>query len=82
MSTYDFSTLYTTLSHNLIKEKLTELIEGSLSLDCNEKRAFFISEQPKTFILRSCQKVCDVLHYHFVMGQALSPIYLHKVDFA
>ena len=26
-STYDFSTLYTTLPHNLIKEKLTELIE-------------------------------------------------------
>ena len=27
LSTYDFSTLYTTLHHNLIKEKLTELIE-------------------------------------------------------
>ena len=27
LSTYDFSTLYTTLPHNLIKEKLTELIE-------------------------------------------------------
>ena len=27
VSTYDFSTLYTTLPHNLIKEKLTELIE-------------------------------------------------------
>ena len=26
LSTYDFSTLYTTLPHNLIKEKLTELI--------------------------------------------------------
>ena len=24
LSTYDFSTLYTTLPHNLIKEKLTE----------------------------------------------------------
>ena len=28
LSTYDFSTLYTTLPHNLIKEKLTELIEN------------------------------------------------------
>ena len=26
LSTYDFSTLYTTLPHNLIKEKLTDLI--------------------------------------------------------
>ena len=44
--TYDFSTFYTTLTHNLVKEKLTELIkhtfnrEGSLYLACNEKRAF------------------------------------------
>ena len=27
VSTYDFSTLYTTLPHNLFQEKLTELIE-------------------------------------------------------
>ena len=48
LSTYDFSTLYTTLPHNLIKEKLTELIkqafnrEGSLDLACNDKNAFFL----------------------------------------
>ena len=47
LSTYDFSTLYTTLPHNLIKEKLTEIIEqtfnreGSLYLACNDKNAFF-----------------------------------------
>ena len=47
LSTYDFSTLYTTLPRNLIKEKLTELIEqtfnreGSLYLACNDKNAFF-----------------------------------------
>ena len=29
-STYDFSTLYTTLPHNIIKEKLTELNEQNL----------------------------------------------------
>ena len=45
--TYDFSTLYTALPNNLIKEKLTELIEqtfnreGSLYLACNDKNAFF-----------------------------------------
>ena len=27
LSTYDFSTLYTTLPHNLIKEELLDLIE-------------------------------------------------------
>ena len=48
LSTYDFSTLYTTLPHNLINEKLTELIEqtfnreGSLYLACNEKNAFLL----------------------------------------
>ena len=39
LSTYDFSTLYTTLSHNVIKDKLVDLIErtfqkGMLSLYC------------------------------------------------
>ena len=69
LSTYDFSTLYTTLPHNLIKEKLTELIEqtfnreGSLHLACNDKNAFFASEQPKRYKLWSCHKMCDALHY-------------------
>ena len=31
LSTYDFSTLYTTLSHNLIKDKLIDLIEKKTS---------------------------------------------------
>ena len=50
LSTYDFSTLYTTLPHNLIKEKLLDLIErtfykqeGKLYLACNDKKAFFTS---------------------------------------
>ena len=48
LSTYDFSTLYATLPHNLIKEKLTELIErtfnreGSLYLVCNDKMPFLL----------------------------------------
>ena len=55
LSTYDFSTLFTTLPHNLLKEKLTELIEetfnreGSLYLACNDKMPFFTSEQPKRY---------------------------------
>ena len=50
LSTYDFPTLYTTLPHNLIKEKLLDLIErtfykkeGKLYLACNDKKAFFTS---------------------------------------
>ena len=71
LTTYDFSTLYTTLSHNLIKEKLTELIEqtfnreGSLYLACNNKNAIFTSEQPKRYKLLSGHKMCDALHYLF-----------------
>ena len=53
LSTYDFSTLYTTVPYNLIKEKLTQLIEqtfnrdGSLYFASNDKMPFFTSEQPK-----------------------------------
>ena len=51
LSTYDFSTLYTTLPHNLIKEIRVDLIErafkkfykneGTLYLACNDRKAFF-----------------------------------------
>ena len=57
LSTYEFSTPYTTLPHNLIKEELIELVkqtfnrEGSFYLFCNEKHAFFTSEQPKRYNL-------------------------------
>ena len=52
LSTYDFSTLYTTLHHNLNKGKLINLIErtfnreGSLYIACNYRNAFFTSEKP------------------------------------
>ena len=44
---YCVSTLYTTLPHNLIKDKLVDLIErtfhkeGSIYIACNDKNAFF-----------------------------------------
>ena len=47
LSTYDFSTLYTTLPHHLIKDKLIDLInrtfirENTQYLACNEECAFF-----------------------------------------
>ena len=48
--TYDFSTLYTTLPHNLIKDKLIDLIErtfqreGSPYLACNDRNAFLLQK--------------------------------------
>ena len=51
VSTYDFSTLYTSLPQNLIKDKLIDLIErtfnreGSPYLAINDRIAFFTSEK-------------------------------------
>ena len=67
LSTYGFSTLYTT--NNLIKKKLINLIvttfhkEGSLYLASDDKIAFFTSYDQKRFELWSCQKICDTLIY-------------------
>ena len=67
LSTYDFSTLYTTLPHNLIKEKLINLIEwtfkreGSPYIACNERQAFFTSEDTKRYKIWSCQNICEAL---------------------
>ena len=65
LSTYDFSTLYTTLPHILNKEKLINLIEwtfkreGSPFIACNDRHAFFTSEDTKQYKLWSCQNVCE-----------------------
>ena len=69
LSTYDFSTLYTTLPHHLIKYKLIDLInrmfvrENTQYLACNEEYAFFTSDVYNNHNLWSCQKVCDALVY-------------------
>ena len=53
LSNYDFSSLYTTLPQNLIKDKLIDLIErtfnreGSPHLACNDRNTFFTSEKLK-----------------------------------
>ena len=66
MSTYDFSTLYTTLPHNLIKDNLIDQMrEGSPYLDCNGRNAFFTSEKPKKYHAWSCQNVCNALSFLF-----------------
>ena len=71
LSTYDFSTLYTTLPHNLIKEKHLDLIErafykkeSKLYLACNDKKAFFTSaDHYRGYHLWSCRNVCDALSF-------------------
>ena len=69
MTTYDFSTLYTTLPHHLIKDERINLInrpfilENTQYLACNEECAFFTSDIYNNNNLWSCQKVCDALVY-------------------
>ena len=69
LSTYDVSTLYTTLPHSLIKNKLIDHIkrifnsEGSPIFACNDRNAFYTSEKSNKSHARSCQNVCDSLTF-------------------
>ena len=63
---YDFSILYTTLPHNLIKDKLVGINErifqweGSLYIACNDGHDFFTSDAVKNFyfdLARKCVKL-------------------------
>ena len=80
LSTYDFSTLYTTLPHHLIKDKLIDLInqtfiwENTQYLACNKECAFFTSDVYNNHNLWSCQKVCDALVFlldNILLGKLL-----------
>ena len=75
LSTYDFSTLYTTLPHNLIQDKIADLIErtfqrreSSLYIACNDKNASFTSDAVRNYNLWSCQKVCEAVAGGFFDG--------------
>ena len=69
LSTYDFSTLYTTLPHYLIKDKLIDLNnrtffrENTQNLACNGECAFFTSDVNNNQKLWSYKKVCEALVY-------------------
>ena len=58
-----FSTLYTRLRHNLIKETLIDFIErtfqrkGAPYLASNDRNAFFTSQEHKMYTLWCCQEV-------------------------
>ena len=54
LSTYEFSTLYITLSHNLIKDKLVDLTERIFQMI---GMLFFTSGAVRNYNLWSCQKV-------------------------
>ena len=79
MSTYYFSTLYTTLPHNLIKEKLLDLIErtfykkeGKLYLACTDKKAFFTSADHYRGLVRMYVTPYRFSWTIFILGLALS----------
>ena len=63
ISTYVFSTIYTTLPHDLIKKKLCELIqwtfgrENKLFIVCND----YTSNTENNYTMWSCETVCDAL---------------------
>ena len=69
LSTYDFTTLYTILPHNIIKDKIVDLTErifqreGSLYIACNDRHTLFTSDTVRNYNLRSCQKVCEALTF-------------------
>lgn len=69
ISTYDFSTLYTSLPHYLIKSKLLELIrsvftrENKPFLACNYDRAFFTYATTNNYTMWTCSQVCDALNF-------------------
>ena len=79
LSTNDVSTLYTTLPHNLIKEKKTSEFDrmdlqksinsGSLNLSCmTEKSFFFTSSDQSRYTLWSCQNIYDTLFYIWIIS--------------
>ena len=66
MSTCEFSTLYTTLPNNLIKDKFIERTfnrEGSPYFACNYRNAFLLQKNPKKYHAWSCQNVRDALTF-------------------
>ena len=62
MSTYDFSTLYTSLPQLKIINR-TFLRKNTQYLACNRECAFFTSDVYKNCNSWSCQKACDALVY-------------------
>ena len=64
-----FTIFYTTLPHNLIKDKLIDLNERTFQresspyLACNDRNAFLLQKNLKKYHTWSCKNVCDVLTF-------------------
>ena len=75
LSAHDFSTLYTALPHNIIKEKLAEFIEqtfnreGSPCLDCNDENAFLILNNLNNI---NCGQVRKCVMLSIIFGQYIN----------
>ncbi|MDA3086495.1 hypothetical protein OFO27_08180, partial [Campylobacter sp. CS_ED1] len=69
VSTYDFSTLYTSLPHNLIKDKLLKLIRDTFKREkqnfiaCNNSKAFFTNTKYNGYHMFNENYVCDALTF-------------------
>ena len=69
LSTYDFSTLYTSLPHNLIRDKLISLIEKTFAREkktfiaCNEHTAFFTDSSYDKYTLWTCQELVESVSF-------------------
>ena len=80
LSTYDFSTLYTTLPHNLIKEKLLDLIEWTFKRALMTERLFSL---PLTKVgihfghVRMCATPCPISLIIFILDWG--PSYTDKL---
>ena len=64
-----FSTVYTTLPQNLIKDKLIDLIERTFNRECSpylaytDRNANVYFGKNKTYYARSCQNLYDALTF-------------------
>ena len=87
-----FSSLYTTLPHDIIKEKLLDVIEriiknkfkkeGKLYLACNDNKAFCTSTDHKGYIRGSFKKFPDCFHYLNVSCPIKQKLYVEKDEYS
>ncbi len=69
VSTFDFSTLYTSLPHNLIKSKLHSLIKWCFNreltsyLCTSETTGFFSNKEYDSYKSWTCTEMCDALTF-------------------
>ena len=82
LSIYDFPTPYTTLPHNLIKDKLIDLIERTFQIEgcpylaCNERNAFLLWKNLKIscMVMSKCMLRAELFvgqHFYSIWHQAV-----------